>query len=86
MKNCDMCGSEIIDSRCGCGIWHSKKETENSPFKKALEEFHEMRQFSLTGDAPHLGCACIFFRGDYKDTQKVLDFICTMKGRKYQEH
>lgn len=85
MTNCDMCGSKIIDSKCSCGTWRSKEEMENDPIKKGLEYFDEMKMFTLTGDAPHLGCAVVFFRGDYNDTQKVQKFIYAMKGRPYYE-
>lgn len=39
----------------------------------------------ISGDAPHLGCAVVFFRGDYKDCMKVKDFILEMKGRRFYE-
>lgn len=28
MKNCDMCGSELKDGKCSCGIWKSKEEMQ----------------------------------------------------------
>jgi len=82
---CDMCGSKIIDSECDCGTWKSKEEMKDNPMKLAIEEFNEMKQFVLTGDAPHLGCAAVFFRGDYNDCQKVKKLIYEMKGRPYYE-
>jgi len=85
MKNCDMCGTKIENGKCSCGEWKDAEEMENNPMKKALEEFHEMKRFALTGDAPHLGCAMVFFRGDYNDTKKVEKFIYEMKGRPYYE-
>lgn len=85
MDKCDMCGSKIVDKKCECGEWHSKEEMENDPMKLALEQFHEMKRFTMTGDAPHLGCAVVFFRGDYNDCQKVQKFIYEMKGRPYYE-
>ncbi len=85
MENCDMCGSKIIDSKCPCGTWKSKEEMENSPLKKSIDYFHEMKKFSLTADAPYLGCAVVFFRGDYIDCKKVEQFIYEMKGRPYYE-
>ncbi len=81
--NCDMCGSEIKDNECECGKWFSKEEMKDNPLKLALEQFHEMKRFTLTGDAPHLGCAMILFRGDYNDCKKVEKFIHEMKGRPY---
>ena len=85
MKNCDMCGSEIIDSKCSCGIWKSAEEMKDDPIRKAVEFFHEMKSFTLSGDAPHLGVAVVFFRGDYNDCKKVEKFIYTMKNRPYYE-
>lgn len=83
MKNCDMCGTEITDGRCDCGVWKSKEEMENNPFKLALEEFHDMKSFVFTGDAPYLGAAFVFFRGDYNNCKKVEEFIYAMKNRPY---
>lgn len=83
--NCDMCGSKIQDGKCSCGIWTSKEEMENDVMKKAVEKFHDMKKFTLTGDAPHLGCAVIFFRGDYNDCKKVEKFIYSIKGRPFYE-
>jgi len=71
MINCDMCGSKIENGKCSCGIWHSKEETENCPLKMAIEKFHDMKRFTLTGDAPHLGCAVVFFRGCYNDCKEI---------------
>lgn len=78
-----MCGSEIVENKCSCGTWISKEGMKDNSMKKAVEEFHEMKRFTLTADAPHLGCAVVFFRGDYKDCQKVETFIHEMKGRPY---
>jgi len=83
MTNCDMCGSKIENDKCKCGKWFSKEEVEASPMYKSMLEFHEMKQFTLTGDAPHLGCAVIFFRGDYNDCKKVEKFIHEIKGRPF---
>jgi hypothetical protein len=83
--NCDMCGSKIIDNICDCGVWVDADEMKDNPMKLALEEFNEMKRFTLTGDAPHLGCAVVFFRGDYLDCKAVEDFICKMKKRPYYE-
>ena len=83
MLNCDMCGSSIIDNRCSCGTWISKEEMENCPIKNGIEKFNDMKQFTLTGDAPHLGCAVVYFRGDYNDCKKVRAFIDQMKGRPF---
>jgi hypothetical protein len=85
MKNCDMCGTEIIDGRCSCGIWKSKEEMQDCPMNKAVEHFHEMNQFTMTGDAPHLGCGVVFFRGDYNDCKKIVKFIHLMKGRPFYQ-
>lgn len=83
MTKCDMCGSEIINGKCSCGTWKSAEEMEDNPMKKAIEEFHDMKRFTVTGDAPHLGCAVVFFRGDYNDCVKVEKFIHQMKNRPY---
>tara|TARA_R110000868_G_scaffold314560_1_gene575491 strand:+ start:948 stop:1226 length:279 start_codon:yes stop_codon:yes gene_type:complete len=83
MIKCDMCGSKIIEGKCSCGTWKSKEEMEGHPFKIALEHFHEMKQFTMTGDAPHLGRAFVFFRGDYNDCKKVEQLIYQMKDRPF---
>ena len=85
MEKCDMCGSAIENGRCSCGSWKSPEEMKNDPMKLAIEQFHEMKMFTLTGDAPHLGCAVVFFRGDYNDSKKVEKFIHEMKGRPFYE-
>ena len=78
-----MCGSKIENGECSCGEWISAEEFANNPLKLGLEKFHDMKRFSLTGDAPHLGCAVVYFRGDYNDCIKVEKFIHEMKGRPY---
>jgi len=85
MTHCDLCGTEIKDGECSCGTWHTEVPGYARPMKLALEEFHDMKRFTLTGDAPHLGCAVVFFRGDYTDTKKVGRFIHEMKGRPYYD-
>jgi hypothetical protein len=83
IENCDMCGTKIINGKCSCGTWKSKEEMEDDPIKKALEEFHVMKRMVLSTDMPHLGCAAVFFRGDYNDCEKVTDFICSIKSRPF---
>jgi hypothetical protein len=78
---CDMCGNKIIDYKCSCGIWMNADEMKDDPIRLSIEAFHEMKKFTMTGDAPHLGCAVVFFRGDYYDCTKVEKFIYEMKGR-----
>ncbi len=86
MKNCDMCGTEIKNGECSCGSWKSKEEMKDNPIVKSIEYFHEMRRLCLTADAPHLGCAFVFFRGDYNDCEEVQDFIYKMKDRPYYKN
>lgn len=81
LTNCDMCGTEIVDGWCSCGRW--EEDTKDHPFRKSLEEFNRLEKFVITGDAPHLGCAMVMFRGDVKDCERVTDFIYEMKGRKF---
>lgn len=85
MENCDMCGSKIVDNKCDCGEWKSEEESSKDPMKLAIEQFNEMKLFSITGDAPHLGCAVVFFRGDYLDCKEIEQFIYKIKGRPYYE-
>lgn len=85
MTHCDMCGTKIEDGECACGTWKSKEEMQFDPMKMAIEQFDSMKRFTLTGDAPHLGCAVVYFRGDYNDCKKVQKFIYEMKGRPYYE-
>ena len=85
ISKCDMCGSSIVNSKCSCGEWGSADDMKDHPIKKSLELFHEMRKFTLTSDMPHLGCAVVFFRGDYMDCKDVENFIRSMKGRPYFE-
>lgn len=75
-----MCGDPIVNNLCGCGRW---EESNDHPFKRALEEFHEAKQATLTCDAPHLGAAVVFFRGDYLDCKRVEEFILKMKAREH---
>lgn len=85
MNNCDMCGSKINGGKCACGTWKSAEEMKDNPMKLAIESFHEMKRFTLTGDSPHLGCAVVFFRGGYNDTKRVEKFIYEMNNRPYYE-
>ncbi len=80
MTHCDQCGSKIENDKCSCGVWSDIKDC---PINKSLEKFHEMKRFTMTGDAPHLGCGVVFFRGDYNDCVKVQKFIYSMKNRPY---
>ena len=84
--NCDMCGSKIIENECDCGVWFDADQTKDNPMKLALEEFNEMKRFTLTCDSPHLGCGVVFFRGDYLDCKEVEAFIHKKKGRPYYEN
>lgn len=86
VNNCDMCGSEIKNSQCSCGTWKSKEEMQDCPIKKSIEHFHEIKRFTLTADAPHLGCAVVLFRGDYNDCKKIEKLIYEMKGRPFYEN
>ncbi len=81
IENCDMCGTKIEDGKCSCGTWQSPEETANCPMKAGIEKFHEMKQFTFTADAPHLGCAVIYFRGDYRDCKHLEKMIHLMKER-----
>jgi hypothetical protein len=83
--NCDMCGTKIENGKCTCGVWVSKDEMKDHPFLKSIEHFHEMKKFTFTSDAAHLGCAIVLFRGDYNDCQKVQKFIYELKGRPFYE-
>ena len=80
-----MCGTEIKNGECSCGAWSSEEECQNNPMKKAIEAFNEMKRFTMTGEMPHLGCAVVFFRGDYADCKQIECFIHRMKGRPYYE-
>ncbi len=81
MESCDMCGTKIENGKCSCGEWLENQKT--NCILKSIEYFHDMKRFTITGDAPHLGCAVVFFRGDYKDAKKVEKFIHEMKARPY---
>lgn len=84
---CDMCGARIEQGKCSCGFWREEEELE--PFyqlmKAVLEKFHEEKRFTMTADAPHLGCALVLFRGTYKDCKKVERFVHELNGRPYYE-
>lgn len=80
-----MCGSKIENGKCSCGNWIPAEQMKDNPMKKALEEFHEMKRFTLTTDMPHLGVAAVFFRGDYLDCKEVEFFIHKKKKRPYYE-
>ena len=85
MENCDMCGMKIIEDKCSCEEWKSRDEMKDNHMIMALEEFHEMRRFILTGDAPHLGCAIVLFRGDYNDCKAVEKFLHERSGRPHYQ-
>jgi hypothetical protein len=85
IEKCDMCGTKIENGQCDCGEWKSAEESAECPMKKSIEKFHEMKRFTFTGDAPHLGCGVVFFRGDYNDCVKIEKFIYYMKNRPYYE-
>lgn len=85
IENCDMCGSKINNGKCDCGTWTDAEENANNPMKLGLEMFNDMKRFTLTADAPHLGCAVVYFRGDYVDCKEVESFIHKMKKRPYYE-
>lgn len=85
MTHCDMCGAKIEDSKCDCGIWKTSEEMKEDPMKKAIEQFNDMKRLCVTADAPHLGCAAVFFRGDYNDCQKIQKYIYQLKGRPFYE-
>lgn len=76
-----MCGTLIEKGKCSCGTWFNEENDPNQILKKALEHFHEMKRFTLTADMPHLGCAVVYFRGDYNDCDAVERFIRSRKGR-----
>ncbi len=80
-----MCGEKIIERKCSCGEWKTSEELGVCVFREALEAFDQMKKFTITGDAPHVGAAFVFFRGDHMDCRKVQEFIYEMKGRKYYE-
>jgi hypothetical protein len=85
MIKCDIWGADIVDGQCSCGTWSAQGENETHPMKESLELFHDMKRFTLTGDMPHLGCAVVYFRGDYNDCQSVPKFIYKMKNRPFYE-
>lgn len=81
IDRCDMCGSQIINKKCSCGIWKEPDEMEDCPFKASMEKFHHMKQLTFSAEMPHLGCAMLLFRGDYNDCEKIKKFIYEMKSR-----
>lgn len=87
MKNCDMCGSPIKEGKCSCGEWTDPDSLSDAQkaFRDALTAFHKMERMAITADAPHLGVAVVFFRGDYTDCLDVQDYIQKRKGRPYYE-
>jgi hypothetical protein len=85
IENCDMCGSKIMNGKCQCGMWINAEQMADCPMKLGMEKFHEMKQFTMTADSPHLGCAVVYFRGDYNDCKKVQRFIYQLKNRPFYE-
>ena len=83
MDRCDMCGSQIENGKCSCGTWTTPEENINNPFKISLEKFHEMKTLVTSMDTPHLGCAAVFFRGDYNDCQVIVNYIKKIKKRPF---
>jgi hypothetical protein len=84
---CDMCGSSIVNNKCSCGTWCESEEASEGQkaFEAALKYFHKMENFTFSADAPQLGAAVVFFRGDYNDCKKIKKFIYFMKGRPHYE-
>jgi hypothetical protein len=87
IENCDMCGSEIIDSKCCCGVWIKKEDapSEVHAFQEAIKAFHRMGKLMFSGEAPHLGVSFVFFRGDYNDCLEVKEHIKSLKSRPHYE-
>lgn len=85
IDKCDMCGTAIENGKCSCGTWKSAEEIKDHPIQKSLLYFHDLKQFTMTADMPHLGSAVVFFRGDYNDCKKVEKFIHNMKNRPYYD-
>ena len=86
INKCDMCGAAIEDGKCSCGTWAEKGELNDHPFEIAIKYFHAMEKMVCTGEAPHLGCAYVFFRGDYNDCEAIIEFICKRKQRPFYKH
>lgn len=61
MNKCDMCGSNIKNGHCECGEWKSPEDCKGDPMKLAIEQFNEMKRFTLTGDAPPIWAVQLFF-------------------------
>ena len=76
-KNCDKCGSKIIDGKCECGIWI---ETQDQPehlvmFERAMVAYNRMNiDHPISGDH-HTGTCIILFKGDYELCEDVKKYI-----------
>lgn len=81
-----MCGTQIVEGKCQCGVWLTEEEIKDCPIINGIEFFHEMKKFTFTGDAPDLGCAVVYFRGNYNDCKKVEKYIYEMNNRKYYDN
>lgn len=81
MKNCDQCGSEIIDNRCTCGQWYSSEQIPN--FMKNIEQAllaydHYCEQHNTEkpmSGAHYTGNCIILFKGDFAMSIKVKEFV-----------
>lgn len=86
LTHCDKCHSEINDGRCSCGVWVD--DYKQIPGMRTLEAAIELYNFKcdqhnssipMSGDH-HSGTCYIFFKGDYIDCMRGVEFIKNMNN------
>lgn len=80
-KECEKCGSKIVDGKCSCGDWYEKDKAP--AFAQLVETTLLAYDFLCTTekcDAPisgdhHNGSCIVLFKGDFDMCSKVKSFI-----------
>jgi hypothetical protein len=82
-----MCGGEVVDNRCSCGIWFGpgSKVPLLDIFQKAIYAYdwlceQQNSDFPMTG-SHHMGIGFVFFKGDEALCDKVKEFINKENGK-----
>lgn len=82
---CDKCSGKIINGKCPCGFWYEHDKAPNfaKTLERAIYAYDYMCEKNnddspFTGD--HYSGNCIaLFKGNYEDTQKVKNFIKSLR-------
>lgn len=82
---CDKCHGKITNGTCSCGYWFDYQSAPNfvKTLERAIYAYDHMCEQSndnspFTGDH-HTGNCIVLFKGNYKDTQLVKQFIFNLR-------